>query len=397
MQGFLPDNDQLSGRISIVTETYPPEVNGVAHTLKQIANGLSSRGLSIQMVRPTQKDQPDDLELDFPTLWTRGIPLPGYSDVRFGLPMRNRLIKAWKEERPDAIYIATEGPLGSSALSAARALDIPTASGFHTRFDEYTRHYRVGFLEPIVRANLRRFHNRCDLTMVPTKELQQLLLSQGFERIERLSRGVDTQLFSPEKRDSELRRQWGLGEDDIAMIYVGRIASEKNIQLAIRSWEKAREQNPNTKLIMVGDGPVCETLSRQHPDIIFCGMHRGESLARHFASGDFFIFPSLSETFGNVVIEAMASGLAVLGYNEAAIREHIRNGHNGLSAAPRDEETFIKLAMEMVQRPAELRQLGIHARDEILTQDWSQIFKRFEGLIYSMRGGISREPAPAYE
>lgn len=398
MQASAPDSSAGHGLISIVTETYPPEVNGVAHTLLRLSEGMQARGHDIQVVRPSQKQESQNSDTDTHKLiLAPGLPIPGYSDLRFGLPIKNQLIRAWKERRPHSVYIATEGPLGSSALAAARKLGIPVASGFHTRFDEYTRHYRVGFMEPVVRGWLRRFHNRCDMTLVPTRELQGILESQGFENVRRLSRGVDTSLFSPERRDPGLRSDWGLADDELALIYVGRLAAEKNIALAVKTYQAIRDQIPGTRLVLVGDGPIREDLSRRHPDIIFAGMHRGESLARHYASGDLFLFPSLSETFGNVVIEAMASGLPVLGYNEAAVKEHILPETNGISVTPGDEEAFVTAGLNMARRSRQLSEYGVQARQDSLEQDWSHIFQKFEKLLNEIREEQRHEPAPAYE
>lgn len=396
MQASVPDTTAGNGYIAIVTETFPPEVNGVAHTLLRLSEGMQERGHGIQIVRPRQKQEAPRSD-DSTLILAPGLPIPGYSDLRFGMPIRNQLLKAWKAHRPHTVYIATEGPLGSSALAAARKLGIPVASGFHTRFDEYTRHYKMGFLEPIVRGWLRRFHNRCDMTLVPTRELQGILEGQNFEKVRRLSRGVDTRLFSPEHRDLSLRSEWGLADDELALIYVGRLAAEKNIDLAVKTYQAIRQEIPGTRLVLVGDGPVREELSRKHPDIIFAGMHRGESLARHYASGDLFLFPSLSETFGNVVIEAMASGLPVLGYNEAAVREHILHKTNGYSVAPGDSEQFIAAGLSMARRNHKLAELGQQARKDSLDQDWSHIFEKFETLLNEIREEERHEPAPAYE
>lgn len=393
----MPDILDGAGLVSIVTETFPPEINGVAHTLSQLSRGLSCLGNRIQLVRPRQAKERKPTQDDFETLYAPGLPIPGYKELRFGLPIKKRLLKAWMQERPDVIYIATEGPLGISALNAARKLHIPVASGFHTRFDYYTRHYGVGWLESMTRAYLRRFHNRCRLTLVPTRELQNKLEDQGFENTALVARGVDTQLFSPERRDEGLRRDWGLMPHDIALIYVGRLAPEKNLKLAVESWQAVRHHSPSARLILVGDGPMRGALQKDFPDIIFCGMHRGESLARHYASGDLFLFPSLSETFGNVVIEAMASGLPVIGYREAAVKEYIRHGENGLAIDRKDRDAYIQATVELSQNHSRLVAMGQLARKDSQSIDWINIHTRFAMLLNDIQEDKSHEPSPAYE
>jgi glycosyltransferase involved in cell wall biosynthesis len=393
----VPDIIIGSGRVSIVTETFPPEINGVANTLFQLSSALTRFGNRVQVVRPGQAAEESSEHEDFEVITAPGLPIPGYRELRFGLPIKKRLLALWKEQRPDVVYIATEGPLGSSALDAARSLGIPVASGFHTRFDNYTRHYGVGWLEPMARAYLRRFHNRCQLTLAPTRALQDKLERQGFENVALFGRGVDTQLFSPERRDESLRSDWGLKPDDLALIYVGRLAAEKNLNLAVEAWLAIRQTLPNTRLILVGDGPMRGRLQKDYPDIIFCGMHRGESLARRYASGDLFLFPSLSETFGNVVIEAMASGLPVLGYRDAAVKEYVHHQENGLSIEPGNRQRFIQTALETTRQPELLSRLGKQARVDSLSLDWSKLHCRFALLLSDIQEDQSHEPAPAYE
>jgi glycosyltransferase involved in cell wall biosynthesis len=397
MQVSVPDFLSGTGRVSIVTETFPPEINGVAHTLYQLATGLSCLGNQIQLVRPRQAKERKPTQDDFETLYAPGLPIPGYKELRFGLPIKQRLLKAWQEQRPDVVYIATEGPLGSSALKAARTLDIPVASGFHTRFDHYTQHYGVGWMESLTRAYLRRFHNRCQLTLVPTRALQEKLERQGFQNTALVARGVDTHLFSPVRRDEGLRRDWGLMPHDMALIYVGRLAPEKNLRLVVEAWQETLHHTPSARLILVGDGPMRGALQKDYPDIIFCGMHRGESLARHYASGDLFLFPSLSETFGNVVIEAMASGLPVLGYRDAAVREYIRHGENGLAIERDKRDAYIQAAVQLSQNHEQLLHMGRQARSDSQSMDWSNIHTRFALLLNDIQGDQSHEPAPAYE
>ena len=168
------------------------------------------------------------------------------------------------------------------------------------------------------------------------------LEGRPFDRLALLSRGVDSQLFHPAKRLNELRTRWGLGNDDLAVIHVGRLAPEKNLSLLKRCFEQLKATYPQRKmkLIVVGDGPQRAALEKSLPEALFCGSQRGEALAAHYASGDVFLFPSLTETFGNVVLEALASGLAVVAYDQAAAAQHIRHGYNGVLALPPDENAL---------------------------------------------------------
>lgn len=219
--------------IALVSETFPPEVNGVANTLGRLCQGLRERGHRLQLVRPRQADDtaPNDDQL----LLTRGWPLPGYAGLQWGQSSLHKLLRRWQRNRPDVLYIATEGPLGLSALRAARRLGIPVVSGFHTNFQQYSDHYGFGLLTRLLTGYLRWFHNRSRLTLVPSPSQRLELQRRGFERLELLARGVDGQLFHPARRSAALRAEWGLGEDEIAVLHVGRLAAEKNLQLLTRA------------------------------------------------------------------------------------------------------------------------------------------------------------------
>ena len=363
-------------RFAIVTETYPPEVNGVALTVQGLETGLRQRGHAVSLVRPRQAIES---EVADDTLLVRGARLPRYPGLKFGLPATRRLLALWKESPPDAIYVATEGPLGWSAVRAARRLGIPVATGFHTRFDEYMRDYGVRFLQHTALRWMRRFHNSAQATLVPTRELADFLQAQGFHHPVRLARAVDAQHFSPSRRDEALRAQWGLGRDDLAVIYVGRIAAEKNLDLSIRAFDAIRQQHPTAKFVWVGDGPVRERLAQEHRDFVFCGVQRGEALARHFASGDLFLFSSHSETFGNVTLEAMASGVPTVAFNYGAAREHLVDGVHG--AAVEDDDAFMAAALRLAADPAVRRAMGEAAVAAMRALRPEQVAADFDALL----------------
>lgn len=371
--------------IALVSETFPPEVNGVANTLGRLCQGLRERGHRLQLVRPRQADDtaPNDDQL----LLTRGWPLPGYAGLQWGQSSLHKLLRRWQRNRPDVLYIATEGPLGLSALRAARRLGIPVVSGFHTNFQQYSDHYGFGLLTRLLTGYLRWFHNRSRLTLVPSPSQRLELQRRGFERLELLARGVDGQLFHPARRSAALRAEWGLGEDEIAVLHVGRLAAEKNLQLLTRAFRQLQGDLPQQRLrlVLVGDGPLRTQLQAELPEALFCGVQRGEALAAHYASGDLFLFPSLSETFGNVVLEALASGLAVVAFDQAAAAQHIRHGHNGALAMPGDEVAFIESARWLLEDPESLRRVRLNARQHAGKQGWPAIVERFESLLHAAR------------
>ena len=362
----------------LVTETYPPEVNGVAFTVQSLEHGLRAMDHRVALIRTERPEDSDRFDRD--CVLIAGAPLPNYPGVRFGLPAGRRLQARWAQERPDAIYVATEGPLGWSALNAARKLDIPVATGFHTRFDTYAKDYGFGFLSPWVFNWLRRFHNRGDATLVPTLELQQQLRAQGFKKVHRLGRAVDTVQFHPRWRDNALRESWGLLQDDVAVLCVGRIAAEKNLDLTLSAFRAIQKRQPRARLILVGDGPSRAALQAAHPDVIFAGVQRGEALSRHYASCDLFLFSSLSETFGNVTLEAMASGLATVAFDYGAAREHLRHAEHGAVVGFGDHDQFVQASVRTASA-LDLRQMGYAARCSVQPLHPMKVAQDFAGLL----------------
>ena len=311
-------------KISLLTETFPPEVNGVAFTLARLARGLSFLGSEIEVLRPKRisKDKETEpwVEIDLPSK-----PIPKYPQLRFGLPCSGLLYKRWKEYRPDIIYLATEGPVGFSALRVAKKLGISVVSGFHTNFDLYLKHYRISILKSVLDAYLKWFHNQTHVTFSPTDWMINELRQKGYKNLKKLSRGVDEKLFAPQNRSESLRKSWGINELDRVMLSVSRVAAEKNLNIVCELFSKMIKENKAKIGIIVGDGPERARLSKKYPEIVFTGCLTKENLAKHYASADLFLFASQTETFGNVVTEALSSGLPVIAYDYAAASEYIND------------------------------------------------------------------------
>ncbi len=386
-----------SRRLAVVTETYPPEVNGVALSMARVIEGLHRRNHDVQLIRPRQ---PAGLLLPatpterFAEVLTRGLPVPLYPSLRMGVPSKRALVQLWSLHRPDVVHIATEGPLGWSALQAARHLELPLTSDYRTNFHAYGQHYKVGWLSKAILGYLRKFHNRCQATMVPTEALRRLLDARGFERLNVVGRGVDTQRFDPAHRSVELRTQWGVRGDaaDAPVVgYVGRLAPEKNLNAVVAAFLALQQRLPRAQLVWVGDGPMRAELQARLPQAHFAGQRSGADLAAHYASLDLFLFPSLTETFGNVTTEAMASGLAVVGFDSAAAGELIQSGVNGWIARSESEADFVAATLEAGLDSARRQALGVAARVTARRLDWADIVSQFEQVL---EGAIARAHAP---
>jgi len=381
-------------KIALVTETFPPEINGVAMTFGVIARELGQRGHELVVYRPRRSDLPSAPCPAYREVPMPGIPIPGYGLLRLGLPAGRTLRRAWRQARPDLVHVATEGPLGASAVGAARSLGVPVTSSFHTNFHAYARHYGIGPVQRLALAWLRRVHNRTLRTFVPTEELAAELRTLGFRDLGLLSRGIDTRQFRPDRRSAELRREWGAEPDDPVVFHAGRIAPEKNYPLIFQTWAEMRQANPRLRCVLAGEGPLRERLRREHPETIFIGFLPREELARHYASADIYVHASLTETFGNVLTEAMASGLAVAAFDYAAARQFVRHEENGL-AVPCDRPQELVAAGRRLAADGPLRaRLRAGAASAVQAQSWEKVILRFEAdlMRIAAEGAAARRP-----
>lgn len=364
-------------KICLVTETYPPEINGVAKTLHRISHDLKTFGHSVTIIRPHQSGEAKVSKIPYITI-VPSLPIPIYQGLHFGLPCRTLLKKMWGNDKPDIVYVATEGPLGVSAINLARKMKIAVTSGFHTNFHKYMQHYRLPLMSKLTEYFLKKTHNKTLRTFAPTEDVIQQLKKMGVNNTHLLGRGVDTELFHPSKRDHALRESWGIHSDDqYAAIFVSRIAAEKNIPLAINAFKRIKADNPNASCIFVGDGPEKHRLEKKYPEYKFVGTKTGELLAKYYASGDLFIFPSLTETFGNVIPEAMASSLIPIAFNYAAPKALIEDKANGYLADYNDSDSFMKTLEFALSQKNEWEKMRKHARQTAEKLNWINIVENF--------------------
>jgi glycosyltransferase involved in cell wall biosynthesis len=383
-------------KLALVTETFPPEINGVAMTFGVIVRELAARGHEITVYRPRRKDLPPASEHPgYTEVALPGMPLPGYPLLRLGLLAGGALRRRWRERRPDLVHVVTEGPLGMSAAGAARALGIPVTSSFHTNFHNYARHYRIGLLRGLALAWLRRMHNRTARTFAPTRELCDELAALGFRNLAVLSRGVDTRLFDPALRSGELRGAWGAAPADPVVIHTGRLAAEKNFALLMRAFAAMRAANPRCRFVIVGDGPLRGRLQAENPWCVFTGFLSRAELARHYASADIYIHASLTETFGNVLTEALASGLAVAGFDYAAARQFVRDGESGLAVPCDRPRALVGAAVRLASEPELRMRLRARARPAVSAHAWHAVIDGFEDDLRAAAGMPARAAAPS--
>lgn len=372
MNPDLPATDEKPLWIEVVTDTYVPDINGVALSLGRLCNGLRQRGHRVEVIRSGK-----GAEGEAGVLWW---PLPGYWEIRVGFPLPGELRRRWQRNRPDIIYVAIETPFGFSAMRTARKLGIPVIGGFHTNFREYLQKYGMRRFAERVWTYQKWFHEQLARTLVPSPDARDRLAAAGFTKVEVLGRGVDTELFRPDRRDDSLRLEWGARAETPVAIVVGRVSSEKNIKLAIRAFDRMRRGNPDVVCVVVGDGPARGGLQRRHPEVRFTGYRQGEALAACYASADILLFPSETETFGNVLLEGMASGLAVLAYDYAAAAWHGVDGENCLKVPKSDESAYLAAAERLMDASLRAR-LGAGARASAQSLGWPSVVADLEKII----------------
>lgn len=379
-------------RIAIVTETWSPEINGVALSLLQLCKGLQKQGHKILLIRPEQKNQCKEFEPNKECL-VKAQSIPKYTDMQFGLPQYLKVSQAISNFSPNVVHIVTEGPLGFAALQAAKSNGIPVSSGFHSSFHELSRFFDLAFLLKPIQKYLRWFHNSTQLTCVPSLDTEKALRQFGITcPLVVVGGGVDVERFSPQYRSESLRQKWGVNKNTRVMLYVGRLSPEKEIGVLLEAYAAIQKQNDrcveksrDVKLVIVGDGPDKSDLEKMPSAdrVIFTGSLSGIQLAEAYASADVFVFASQVETFGNVVLEAMASGLPVVAYDNACSHLHIKHQVSGWLSPLGEKQHFIQQVLNLPDNQT-LHRMGEVAVQDVKNIGWKYPVQQLEQALYSV-------------
>jgi glycosyltransferase involved in cell wall biosynthesis len=315
-------------RVAVFTETFLPRVDGIVNTLKWSLQGLVEAGWEPMVIAPAGNTQ------SMPGVRVVGAPsvvFPLYSEVRLAFPTSDvwRTLDAFQ---PDVVHLAGPVTNGFGGMRYALARNLPMVSSYHTALPEYARLYGLGWIEEWAWSMLRTVHNSTAVTLCPSRKTIGDLAARGFERLELWARGVDADLFTPERRSPAMRARLGAGENDVLAVYVGRLAREKKLE----RFAFALRRMSGVRAALVGDGPHRAELERvfEGLPVTFAGKLSGEELAAAYASADVFAFPSDTDTFGNVVLEAMACGLPVLASSCGGQVDLVRDGENGMLFTP---------------------------------------------------------------
>nr|BCX00466.1 MAG: hypothetical protein KatS3mg041_0512 [Bacteroidota bacterium] len=365
-------------RVALFTGNYHYIPDGVALTLNRMVRFLRRKGIPVLVFCPAAPRAALQPEGELVPVFS--VPIPGRAEYRFSLPFSPRLWRRLRAFRPTLLHVATPDLLGLMALRYGREHGIPVVASYHTHFASYLKYYHLQGLEATSWRYFAWFYNQCQHVYVPTPEMEQELRAHGVEtEIRRWARGVDTQLFHPGRRSEAWRRSVGAGPEDQIVTFVSRLVQEKNLPTLREVFQRLRELRPGVRMVIIGDGPEREELERALPFVRFLGHQSGEALATGYASSDIFFFPSDTETFGNVTLEAMASGLPVVCADAAGSRSLVRHGETGFLCPPYEVDTYVAHLEVLISDESLRRQMGQEARRWAETFDWERVMAELLG------------------
>jgi phosphatidylinositol alpha 1,6-mannosyltransferase len=368
-------------RIAIITESFPPDVNGVANCVVRVAENLIRMGHHPLIIAPESARSTFRTDSKFPCPVERvpSIPVPGYTTFRLGLPAP-RIRRAIAEHGADVVHLASPVALGAWGVHVAKAMDLPVVAVYQTDLPNYARAYRLG---PVTEAFawrwLRDIHNAAGRTLAPSSGTAADLRAHGMERVHLWGRGVDTERFQPARRDAGLRAE--LAPDGQVIVgYVGRLAIEKRVDLLA-----AVAGLPGTKLVVTGGGPAAEELSQAMPGAVFLGERHGDDLARIYASLDIFVHTGPFETFGQTIQEAAASGLPVVAPAAGGPLDLVDEGVTGHLVPPGDGAALAAAVTRLASDGPSRAAFGAAARRKVLGRSWSalthELIGHYEAVI----------------
>ena len=324
-------------RIALFSGNYNYTRDGANQALNRLAEYLLRHGASLRVYSPKVKDPDFEATGDLVGVPNVRMPVKGRGEYRLPLGLNARARADLESFAPDIVHVSSPDPTGHAAVKWARTNGVPVLASVHTRFETYPQYYGVGFLEPMVIAMLRRFYRRCDALVAPSPSMIDELREQGMgDDIALWTRGVDREIFDPARRDPEWRRSLGLDDDDVAIAFLGRLVMEKGLDVFADTIIELRRRQIPHKVLVIGDGPAREWFEKALPGGIFAGFQTGRDLGRALASADIFLNPSITETFGNVTLEAMASGLPVVAARATGASSLVEDGVTGHLVPPRD-------------------------------------------------------------
>ena len=368
-------------KVAYFTESLPPLVDGVSHTLSYLQKSLEAEGIDYMFFSPFL---PADEAWAGKVVHVLSVPFPLYTKYKVSLPAFHDLRYSLRNFAPDIVHICSPFFLGFFAYRYAAEAGIPAVNSFHTRFVSYLKYYGFGWFEPYGWRFLRWFYNMGDNCFVPSEATIGELKSRGFANLKLWERGIDPDRFSPAFADRDLKNHWSPEGDPVAL-FTGRLVKEKDVETLLKAHRILLQRKVAYKLVFVGDGPMRRQIEMEAPDAFLAGHLQGDQLSRAYASADIFAFPSTTESFGNVVLEAAASGLPVVGASEGGVGDLIHDGETGFLTAPNDPEDFAQKMEALLTNESLRNSMAAGALEFASQKNWNRInhglFQSYEMLI----------------
>lgn len=380
-------------RIALFSGNYNYVMDGPVRALNKLVAYLEARGVEVLVFAPTAKKAA--FEHSGTLISVPSVPLPGRGEYRVALGMPKSIRKKLEAFNPDLVHLAAPDWLGHAALSWAENHNVPAVASFHTRFDTYPRYYHMAWLEKYVTAFMRRFYHRCEQIYVPSPCMAKELAEQNMSpNIGIWSRGVDAQMFNPGRRDMIWRQKNGIKDDEITIAFVGRLVLEKGLGIFADTIDLLKQRGLNVRALVVGAGPERERFEARLPDAVFTGYLSGEALARAYASSDIFFNASITETFGNVTLEAMACGLPLVCADATGSRSLVDQGENGYLAREVAAEAFADELAKIISNPKMQQSMALASHTASKAYTWDAILGRLYDQYQDVLAGYATD-APA--
>lgn len=377
-------------KVAYFCDTYEPQVNGVSRTLKKLRQYAKSNDIETIFLVPSYpgREETEDNVYRFLSL-----PLLFYRDCRVAVPPMFKAEQILDRFEPDIIHAYSEFTISLAAIRYAQKRGVPIVSSYTTNFTTYLSYYNLDFLSPYLDFYLNWFHNSCRFTYCPSAHTREYLINKNIKRAGIMKRGVDSEQFNPSYRSQAFRRSAGAGGGSVVFTYVGRISPEKDLDILAQSIKRTKaEYGDRAVFVVVGDGPYLSRLKSELAGLaFFTGFLKGKALSEAYASSDVFVFPSTSETFGNVVLEAMSSGLPAIVPNRGGAAEIVTDELDGFVVAPRDTDAFAGAVSKFLKYPGLAAEMGGRAAESSKSWSWQSVFS---GLFESYRMLLEEKQDP---
>ena len=359
-------------RIALFSGNYNYVRDGANQALNRLVGYLLRQGAKVRVYAPTTATPAFPPTGDLVSV--PSVPIPFRSEYQLACHLSARVRRDLAEFAPNLVHVAAPDIVAHRAVTWARKRGIPVVSSVHTRFDTYLQYYHLQFLEPLVRAISRRYYRRCDAIVVPAESTAAIMRAQRMNKdISLWSRGVDRVQFNPDRRSVDWRRSHGIADVDMVVAFLGRLVLEKGLDVFSDAIDAARGNGVPLKVLVIGDGPARPFFEERVPDAIFTGQLTGDELATALASADVFFNPSITETFGNVTLEAMASGLPVIAAVASGATSLVKDEVTGKLSEPGDIDDFARSLAEYQRDPALRAKHGAAGLEFAKTMDWDEI------------------------